>query len=940
MKKTRLLSLLLVLALALALIPASTFAAPVEDGEFTVTISFEGLTLGQGFYIEPKTYTLSEINNILGTSYTGDDDLMADQVTKALFTELGIDSELQGSWGGSSFYLGAVKFGKDILNRPVNVPKVLTDNGVSADGGRSREEWLEEFDYNYMAGWMITVDHCMIPCSAGAYPVEDGSVIRWRFTLYGYGADQGLDSGWGMPAFFTAANMDALYREYARQAREGILTADAKAAALKTMTVLDATQEQADAALATLAEAGKPVEATEAPTEAPTEVPTEPEATEVPAEPEAPREPQDVSSVLNDTLAQMRATCTEPVFGTTGGEWTVLALARSGYLPIDDPYFDGYYDRIVKTVDETILDGGKLHTAKLTENSRLILALSAIGRDSRDVGGHDITAALNVFGDVTYQGINGPIFALIALDTWNFETEEPTIRQQCVGYILDKQKTDGGWALSGTKADPDITAMALEALANYRSQPEVETAVQRGIDCMSAMQQENGGYASWGSINSESCAQVVTACAALGINPDTDARFIKNGNSAVDALLAFYDPATKSFKHDMAGAGVGAMSTDQAAYALVAYRRLLNGQNSLYDMTDVKPAETPDVPDVPDLPDDPSVLSSDLKATMDAIGIAGQVPPYFSIDVSIENWDNDAHYKLLDCIVDIPEELEIDDGGTGKDGVCVDDYLLGGKVRYNLDENGKLRIVYTDMEGNGDLTMRYGKEEQVAFNIFLKVKDGVDKNAIEKLTVKMTGMSVKPDQDTMYIVNVDDAEVNFTVEKDKVFTAVMLYQGDDVDLNPKDKMAVAVMVSGWNGGRIEFKQGSFVEGTTQLTAMYYNEKMSAKTGLPTYVGIFDADIPLEQFVDEKNFMMYPAQKTDMIEFGDANGDGVINAQDALAAVDAWLRKGDAPADLDILHLNVNGDSRINTFDVQAIKEYIVSGVEFYIINKVLAGEAK
>ena len=70
-----------------------------------------------------------------------------------------------------------------------------------------------------------------------------------------------------------------------------------------------------------------------------------------------------------------------------------------------------------------------------------------------------------------------------------------------------------------------------------------------------------------------------------------------------------------------------------------------------------------------------------------------------------------------------------------------------------------------------------------------------------------------------------------------------------------------------------------------------------------------------------------------ITFGDSNGDGLVNAQDALAAVDLWLRKTDAPADNGILAMNVNADARINTFDALGIVEHFVDGDEFAVVTK-------
>lgn len=310
-------------------------------------------------------------------------------------------------------------------------------------------------------------------------------------------------------------------------------------------------------------------------------------------------------AVLSDVLAQMPLTVPAPVFGSVGGEWTVLSLARGGYFAPGDEYFESYYDRIAATIKQTadsVNLNGALHKSKSTENARAILALTAIGKDPADVNGVDLVAAYSENGLtwIKKQGINGPIFALIALDTNGYQTKDSTIRQQCIDFILSKQLTDGGWALTGTVSDPDITGMAMQALAPYASESAVSIAAGKAIDCMSTMQADNGGYASWGTANSESIAQIVTALCAWGIDPASDPRFIKNGRSPIDALLDFYVPEGAGFAHVLTSGGgytggeVNGMATDQAAYALVAYDRFARGMNSLYDMTDVViPSRTP-----------------------------------------------------------------------------------------------------------------------------------------------------------------------------------------------------------------------------------------------------------------------------------------------------------------------------------------------------------
>ncbi|MDE6678508.1 MAG: terpene cyclase/mutase family protein, partial [Ruminococcus sp.] len=326
---------------------------------------------------------------------------------------------------------------------------------------------------------------------------------------------------------------------------------------------------------------------------------------------------QDIDSILENTLSQMADTVTEPNFGTNFGEWSVLCLARGGYYSIDDEYFSNYYDRIVETVNEkadSVNKNGALHKVKSTENSRLIVALSSIGINAESVGNWNLITPYNDFDWIKKQGINGPIWTLIALDTQNYQTSDPTVKQQCIDYILGLQFDDGGWAMSGETADPDITAMALQALARYTDDENVKASVERGINCISDMQKENGGYYSWGTINSESIAQVIVACTALGIDPATDERFVKNGFSAIDAILEFYNPDFHNFSH-ITGDGGNAMATDQATYALIAYKRFVDGRNSLYDMSDAPDKDNSENPDNNKLPDSDS--EADNKDNVD-----------------------------------------------------------------------------------------------------------------------------------------------------------------------------------------------------------------------------------------------------------------------------------------------------------------------------------
>lgn len=301
-----------------------------------------------------------------------------------------------------------------------------------------------------------------------------------------------------------------------------------------------------------------------------------------------------VQSEVQSSAAFMLSSVKSPEVGSIGGEWAVIGLARSGYsVPAD--YYDEYYTRVEKYVKNC---SGVLHERKYTEYSRVVLALTAIGRDPSNVAGYNLLMPLGDFDKTIWQGLNGPIWALIALDSGNYDIPKNTsaktqaTRQLYIDEILNRQMKDGGWSLTGTgDSDVDITAMALQALAKYQDQKAVKTATDSALTWLSKNQDSKGGFASWGTTNVESVAQVIVALCELGISLD-DSRFVKNGHTLTENLLSFRQ-SNGGFYHVLDGSdGNNQMSAEQGFYALVAIDRAENGKNSLYRMGDVIKATT------------------------------------------------------------------------------------------------------------------------------------------------------------------------------------------------------------------------------------------------------------------------------------------------------------------------------------------------------------
>lgn len=269
---------------------------------------------------------------------------------------------------------------------------------------------------------------------------------------------------------------------------------------------------------------------------------------------------------LERTADYVCQTVTDPTVGTAGGEWAVLALKRAGRLTADQEA--RYLENLQKCLEAS---GGVLSSTKYTEYARVVLALTALGEDPGSAAGYDLLASLAECDKVVRQGINGVIWALIALRSASctaWDVQGGALVEAGDVYlsaILAAQLSDGGWSLSGkTPADPDITAMALCALAPYQENDAVKTAVERGLECLSAIQNDDGTF---GAPTAESCAQAVLALHELGLSPD-DARFTKGGVSALEALLTFAR-SDGSFSH-VPGGGADQMATEQALCALAA----------------------------------------------------------------------------------------------------------------------------------------------------------------------------------------------------------------------------------------------------------------------------------------------------------------------------------------------------------------------------------
>lgn len=585
---------------------------------------------------------------------------------------------------------------------------------------------------------------------------------------------------------------------------------------------------------------------------------------------------QKLNKSMQETAALMYKTIPKPVVASIGGEWTVLSLARSG-IKVPKKYYEDYYKRVEKTVKDS---KGILHRMKFTEYSRVILALTAINKDVTDVGGYNLLSYLSDFDNVKKQGINGPIFALIAFDAGNYDipidkkASVQTTRQGIIDFILDKEihkgtSKAGGWALSGTDPDPDITFMAIQSLANYRDQKEVKEAVDRALKIMSKKQLSTGGYNSWGTENCESTAQAIVALTVLGIDIDTDSRFIKtdkkgNKNTLMDGMMQFYCKGG-GFAHvnegydggGGSGTGLNAMATDQGMYALDAYYRYINGKNKLYNMTDA--SQTLAIGNNPDLEKKPNN----------------------------DNNNNDNNNQ------------NTNQGNRNN-----------GNTNGNINGNTGNKNVKTDNQGNKKYTSNVGGK---------KVTTNENKSATISIKTIYSGEKdgLIPENKKCVIIQFEKKEkeqiVGFKVSEKK---QQYLYYSKELSKKSGCSTYIALF-------------DTSVEKEALLNMDNYEFHKIQKEDNNTDQVITDVTDSKNKDQQQEDYT-HPEKYE--ITFGDVNNDKVVNAQDILDVQSILSGKLDLTDERQIIAINVSMDSKIDNGDINQIMDNFVAKKDYTIFE--------
>ena len=295
--------------------------------------------------------------------------------------------------------------------------------------------------------------------------------------------------------------------------------------------------------------------------------------------------------------------------GSSATDWLPIGLSRCG---VEDDY-DAYLAALQTYVEQKYREPDKLDRVKATEWHRISarrrsLAVLACGGDPTHFGKDENGNDINLIADGVYdrgktvdigaQGLNGWLWGLITLDSmkYNIPAGSSYTRTEMIKKILSFQLPDDGFNLrfaQGSTADPDITAMAIQSMGPYyrTSTLNVKDPVDRALERLSQLQLDTADFRSWGTRNSESTSQVIISLCSVGIDPQNDPRFVKNGLNLLDALF-YYQQEDGGFAHSYeldegnpsAVPGESdSMATDQALLALVSVWRQAQGMSPLYD---------------------------------------------------------------------------------------------------------------------------------------------------------------------------------------------------------------------------------------------------------------------------------------------------------------------------------------------------------------------
>lgn len=263
-------------------------------------------------------------------------------------------------------------------------------------------------------------------------------------------------------------------------------------------------------------------------------------------------------------------------------EWMNLGFYQKKLGNLDD---DFSIAECIKRLDTTT-------NVAMTNIDRKIMTLTARGIDCSklskynngkpfiDAKGNEVDDFVSIL--YNYRGgytINGPIFALNALDMGNYTIPENAVwtREKLLETILNHKYLSDGFGL-------DMVTMLMQSIAPYQNDPvygeRVKAKLWEGFDIVmnsfGTDPFDNPFGVQWGGVyTSEGASQIICAFSAMGVDVHTDVRLNNGKDSVLTSFLNYADFDEGYFAHSNT-THKNAMATYQGCYATQWYLGFLN----------------------------------------------------------------------------------------------------------------------------------------------------------------------------------------------------------------------------------------------------------------------------------------------------------------------------------------------------------------------------
>lgn len=256
-------------------------------------------------------------------------------------------------------------------------------------------------------------------------------------------------------------------------------------------------------------------------------------------------------------------------------EWMQLGIYEN--LPQDDgPNTNNGFDIAKEIKDLNVGPKGRM-----TDIARLTMLLTSRGYDCSNLakynGGkpfldgsnNEIDNLVANIASTTDGGVNGRIFALCALDMGNYTlpANGARSRESLLEQLLNHEYGSDGY-------DVDMVGMLMYAIAPYQEvsgyEDRTKAKLDEGVEAILKEMREDYTFHSWGTVNSESVAQVICALASCGIDPYTDPRFGDRDRTILTQWMDMFS-TPDGFKHVQSESASNLLATYESCYALQWY---------------------------------------------------------------------------------------------------------------------------------------------------------------------------------------------------------------------------------------------------------------------------------------------------------------------------------------------------------------------------------